>query len=394
MPITYRRCSGTAICKGQSLFCSLIHSYLNGQASIYRRFKSNKPALIALVLIVCTALVAVFAYPLSPDSTPSANTMTLELSARPMGHKQLFLLIPKQRPPDRRNAFYALWAGQPGAYQMLPVNGYTLRGDTIYARHYIDYNLEDTLRLSLAEMKMPPGTTGAAQWLARERTLERRFLLGTDRYGRDILSRLLIGARVSIAVGIVSVVLSLSIGILLGALAGWYGGWVDGAVMWLINILWSIPTLLLVFAITLTIGKGFWEIFIAIGLTSWVSAARLIRGQVMQLKEMDYITAAKALGYRDSRIIFRHIVPNIAGPVMVIAAANFATAILIEAGLSFLGIGVQPPTPSWGLMIKEHYNFLIAGNPLPALIPGLVIMILVLAFNIVGNALRDAIDVR
>ncbi|WP_245882123.1 ABC transporter permease [Taibaiella chishuiensis] len=367
---------------------------MNGQASIYRRFKSNKPALIALVLIVCTALVAVFAYPLSPDSTPAANTMTLELSARPMGHKQLFLLIPKQRPPDRRNAFYALWAGQPGAYQMLPVNGYTLRGDTIYARHYIDYNLEDTLRLPLAEMKMPPGTTGAAQWLAKERTLERRFLLGTDRYGRDILSRLLIGARVSIAVGIVSVVLSLSIGILLGALAGWYGGWVDGAVMWLINILWSIPTLLLVFAITLTIGKGFWEIFIAIGLTSWVSAARLIRGQVMQLKEMDYITAAKALGYRDSRIIFRHIVPNIAGPVMVIAAANFATAILIEAGLSFLGIGVQPPTPSWGLMIKEHYNFLIAGNPLPALIPGLVIMILVLAFNIVGNALRDAIDVR
>ncbi len=367
---------------------------MNEQASIYRRFKSNKPALLALVLILRTALVALFAYPLSPDSTPSANTMTLELSARPMGHKQLFLLVPKQRPPDRRNALYALWAGQPGAYQLLPVNGYTLHGDTVYARHYIDYNLEDTLRVPLAALKMPAGTTDTAQWLARERTQERRFLLGTDRYGRDILSRLLIGARVSIAVGIVSVVLSLSIGILLGALAGWYGGWVDAAVMWLINMLWSIPTLLLVFAITLTIGKGFWEIFIAIGLTSWVSAARLIRGQVMQLKEMDYITAAKALGYRDSRIIFRHIVPNIAGPVMVVAAANFATAILIEAGLSFLGIGVQPPTPSWGLIIKEHYNFLIAGNPLPALIPGLVIMILVLAFNIVGNALRDAIDVR
>lgn len=183
-------------------------------------------------------------------------------------------------------------------------------------------------------------------------------------------------------------------GIFFGSVAGWYGGWVDNIVMYLINILWSIPTLLLVFAITLSIGKGFWEIFIAIGLTSWVSAARLIRGQVMQLKEMDFIIAAKALGLKDSRIIFRHILPNIAGPLMVIAAANFATAILIEAGLSFLGVGVQPPTPSWGLMIKEHYNFLIAGQPLPAIAPGIAIMILVLAFNLLGNALRDAIDVR
>src|SRR5690606_19775266 len=210
----------------------------------------------------------------------------------------------------------------------------------------------------------------------------------------DILSRLLVGARVSIAVGVVAVALSLSIGIFMGAVAGWYGGWVDSAVMWLVNILWSVPTLLLVFAITLTIGKGFWEIFIAIGLTSWVTAARLIRGQVMQIKEMDFIMAARALGYKDSRIIFRHILPNIAGPIMVIASANFATAILVEAGLSFLGIGVQPPTPSWGLMIKEHYTFLVAGNPFPALIPGLAIMILVLAFNLLGNALRDIIDVK
>ena len=201
--------------------------------------------------------------------------------------------------------------------------------------------------------------------------------------------------RVSpIAVGMVSVILSIGIGIFLGSLAGWYGGLFDDSVMWFINILWSIPTLLLVFAITLTIGKGFWEIFIAIGLTSWVTAARLIRGQVMQIKEMDFIIAAKALGYKDSRIIFKHILPNIAGPIMVIASANFATAILVEAGLSFLGIGVQPPTPSWGLMIKEHYTFLVAGNPVPALIPGLAIMVLVLAFNILGNALRDAIDVR
>jgi peptide/nickel transport system permease protein len=192
----------------------------------------------------------------------------------------------------------------------------------------------------------------------------------------------------------VAVLLSITIGIILGSLAGYYRGIVDSAVMWVINILWAIPTLLLVFAITLTIGKGFWEIFIAIGLTMWVGAARLIRGQVLVLREMEYITAARALGLSDMRIIFRHILPNIAGPVMVVAAGNFATAILIEAGLSFLGIGVQPPMPSWGLMIKEHYNFLLTNRPLLAIIPGIAIMLLVYAFNILGNALRDMLDVR
>lgn len=360
--------------------------------SVFGRLRRHKPAMVALCLILLTALLALFAYPLAPDDTPLANNMVVELSARPAGYRQQFLLLPKPRQPERPGILGRLFSGNPAAYTVLPVNGFWLQQDTLVARHHIDIGLEDTLRFSLATLQAPPGASAA--WIADHRVSHKRFLLGTDRYGRDILSRLLLGARVSITVGIVSVLLSLSIGILMGALAGWYGGRTDNIIMYLINILWSIPTLLLVFAITLTIGKGFWEIFIAIGLTSWVSAARLIRGQVMQLKEMEFITAAKALGFGDGRIIFRHILPNIAGPIMVIAAANFATAILVEAGLSFLGVGVQPPTPSWGLMIKEHYSFLIAGHPLPALIPGIAIMLLVLAFNIVGNALRDAIDVR
>lgn len=267
----------------------------------------------------------------------------------------------------------------------------------MYIAHYIDEGMTDTLAYKLsalapehAAMPLPE-----LQTYIRENRIEKRtFYLGTDRYGRDILSRLIIGTRVSIAVGFVAVLLSITIGIVLGSVSGYFGGVVDDAVMWLINILWAIPTLLLVFAITLTIGKGFWEIFVAIGLTMWVSAARLIRGQVMVLREMEYITAAKTLGLGNARIIMRHILPNIAGPVMVIAASNFATAILIEAGLSFLGIGVQPPRPSWGLMIKEHYNFLLTNRPLLAIIPGLAIMLLVYAFNILGNALRDILDVR
>ena len=164
--------------------------------------------------------------------------------------------------------------------------------------------------------------------------------------------------------------------------------------MWVINVIWSIPTLLLVFAITLLLGKGFWQIFIAIGLTMWVSVARIIRGQVLTVRELEYIEAARALGFSKPRIIFRHILPNVMGPVLVVAASNFATAIIIEAGLSFLGVGVQPPQPSWGLMIKENYNFIITHNPMLALVPGLAIMLLVLAFNLLGNGLRDALEVR
>ena len=164
--------------------------------------------------------------------------------------------------------------------------------------------------------------------------------------------------------------------------------------MWLINVTWSIPTLLLVIAITLALGKGFWQVFIAVGLTMWVEVARIVRGQVMSVKEMQYVTAAEALGFSDFRIIRKHILPNILAPVIVISAANFAAAILIESGLSFLGIGAQPPMSSWGAMIKDHYNYIILGKPYLALIPGFCIMSLVMAFMLIGNTLRDALDVK
>jgi peptide/nickel transport system permease protein len=208
------------------------------------------------------------------------------------------------------------------------------------------------------------------------------------------VSRLIIGVRVSLAVGLIAVIISLTIGITLGLVAGYFGGAADKVIMWLINVVWSIPTLLLVFAITLALGKGFLQVFVAVGLTLWVNVARVIRTQVFSIRELQYIEAAKALGYTNARIIIRHVLPNVLGPVMVIAASNFASAIVIEAGLSFLGVGVQPPQPSWGLMIKENYNFIITHNPLLAIAPGICIMILVLAFNLLGNGLRDALDVR
>jgi peptide/nickel transport system permease protein len=220
------------------------------------------------------------------------------------------------------------------------------------------------------------------------------YWLGTDRYGRDVLSQLMIGTRVSLSVGFISVAISLLIGLLLGSIAGYFGGRIDSLIMWLINVVWSIPTLLLVIAITFALGKGFWQVFIAVGLTMWVEVARVVRGQILSIREKEFVEAGKALGFGNARIIFRHILPNTLAPVIVISAANFASAILIEAGLSFLGIGVQPPMPSWGTMIKDNYGYIILDSAYLAILPGLAIMIMVLAFMLIGNGLRDALDVK
>jgi peptide/nickel transport system permease protein len=203
-----------------------------------------------------------------------------------------------------------------------------------------------------------------------------------------------VGTRISFFIGFIAVFISLILGISIGALAGYFGGKIDTFVMWIINITWSIPTLLLVIAITLALGKGFWQVFIAVGLTMWVEVARVVRGQILSTKKLQYIEAARALGYSNFRIISKHILPNIIGPIIVISAANFAGAILIESGLSFLGIGAQPPTPSWGGIIKDHFNYIILGKPYLAIIPGLAIMSLVMSFMLIGNALRDALDVK
>jgi ABC-type dipeptide/oligopeptide/nickel transport system permease subunit len=355
-------------------------------------------AVVALCIIALTCIVSIFAYLIAPDATPDANRMIVELGAKQPGFKKQLLYVPKNGTQLHRHPVFEWFNGIPSAYQATPVNSYHFAGSNLVINHYIDDGIEDTITYPLTQL-IPAGEQASPiadqqAYVLQHLIITRTFYLGTDRNGRDILSRLLVGSRVTLAVGMIAVLLSLTIGIILGAIAGYFGGWVDNVVMWLINILYAIPTLLLVFAITLTIGKGFWEIFIAIGLSMWVGAARLIRGQVLVLREMEYISAAKTLGLGDMRIIFRHILPNIAGPVMVIAAGNFAAAILVEAGLSFLGFGVQPPHPSWGLMIKEHYNFLLTNRPLLALIPGIAIMLLVYAFNILGNALRDVLDVK
>ena len=181
---------------------------------------------------------------------------------------------------------------------------------------------------------------------------------------------------------------------MLGALAGFFRGRTDAFIMWLINVVWSIPTLLLVIAITLALGKGFTQVFIAVGLTMWVEVARIVRGQIFSLRELQFIEAGRALGFTSGRIIIKHLLPNIMGPVIVIAASNFASAILLEAGLSFLGMGAQPPVPSWGMMIKENYGYIVVDAAYLAVLPGAAIALMVLSFTLLGNGLRDAFDTR
>ena len=220
------------------------------------------------------------------------------------------------------------------------------------------------------------------------------YLLGSDRYGRDFLSRLMAGSAISLSVAGVAVLISLLIGLFLGSVAGYKGGRTDAVISWFLQVVWAVPTLLMVLAITLTFGKGFWQVFLAIGLTMWVEVARIVRGQFISMRELEYVQAAKALGVSDFKIMFRHMLPNALGPIIVVAAANFAAAILIESGLSFLGVGAQIPVPSWGNIIKEHYHLLTSDFAWLAIIPGALIASLVLAFTWLGDGLRVAFEVN
>ena len=336
--------------------------------------------MIGLVMICIAIFVALFGYFLSPDSSPFANRIILEIGGEKPGYARQFLQVKKDRTTDA-GFFQRMMEGKPDEVDFIPITSYQQTADSIIAQKYIDEGVSERVAYSKAA-------------LAEEPIITKTFYVGTDKYGRDILSRLIIGTRVSLSVGLITVLISLSVGIFLGAVAGYFRGRVDNIVMWLINVIWSIPTLLLVFAITLLLGKGFWQVFIAVGLTMWVNVARLVRGQVMVTKELQYVEAARVLGYSNFRIIAKHILPNIFGPILVIAASNFASAIVIEAGLSFLGVGVQPPQPSWGSMMRENYNFIITQNPMLAFAPGFAIMLLVLSFNLLGNGLRDALNVR
>ena len=350
-----------------------------------QKFKKDFWGVFSFYFIVLVGLVSVFAYVFAPDDSQYANQMHLAIHSKRPGFKVTMLTIPSKIKVNQ-SGFDRLFFGKKNTDTEIPISAFEIKDTALIYKEYASDGLEGaekTIKRSAFPNNSP-----------KDFIQEKSFLFGTDKYGRDLISRVLVGARISFFIGFVAVMISLLIGIFMGSIAGYFGGKVDAIIMWIINVTWSIPTLLLVIAITLALGKGFWQVFIAVGLTMWVEVARVVRGQIISAKEMQYVTAARALGFNDFRIITKHILPNIMAPVIVISAANFAAAILIESGLSFLGIGAQPPMASWGAMIKDHYNYIILGKPYLAIIPGLCIMSLVMVFMLIGNALRDALDVK
>ena len=410
-----------------------------------RRLLRNKPALFGLAVIAVSILVALLGYLIAPDSTPNANDQISAVALKNPGFSVKILKIKKNRDIEQPNWFSKLLFGAPSEFDFVPIlmahpetdgrggiisispdsiqksavetfqfekyagedptTGQLLKGvvnalhpvDIVYAVNPDNAKITfDNSHYTFFDLKNQPQTVVAEEVKkeAESQIFEKTFYLGTDNFGRDTLSRLILGVRISLLVGLIAVIISLTIGILLGALAGYFGGRIDDAIMLVINTVWSIPTILLVFAIVLAFGRGIGIIFLAVGFTMWVDVARLVRGQVMSLKQIQFVEAAQSMGFGTSRILLRHILPNILGPVMVVAASNFATAILIESGLSYLGFGIQPPTPSWGTMLNENYGYAIGGKPMLAMIPAVAIMVMVLAFNLVGNGFRDALDVK
>ncbi len=336
----------------------------------------NLSGIISLIFIILVGFIALFGYVLAPDNSKNANQMHLSIHSKSPGFQVDMFVIPNK--VENQSLIDKFLNGNKNPDKEIPVIDWTMDNDTLYYREYDQF---ETKKMSVSLFDQSP--------------IEKKvFYLGTDKFGRDVLSRIIIGARISFSIGFIAVFISLVIGIILGSLSGYYSGFIDQIIMWLINVTWSIPTLLLVIAITLALGKGFWQVFIAVGLTMWVEVARVVRGQVKSIKQREYVTAARVLGFSDYRIITRHILPNITSPLIIISAANFAASILIESGLSFLGLGAQPPMSSWGSMIKDHYNYIILGEPFLAIIPGLCIMSLVMAFMLLGNSLRDVLDVK
>jgi peptide/nickel transport system permease protein len=390
------------------------------------RLLKNKPAIASLIVICIAIVLAVIGPSIAPDKTPDADDQILEMANVNPGFSIKLLALQKNREEKAPSLLSKIFLGRDNPNEMIPIVSYSFddsanivlekyegegRGAVKMVLPIVDVcealsNTKPEIQLngdqatytSFEEKKETVSLAALKKEIEQERVKTQTYHLGTDGYGRDILSRLLFGVRVSLSVGLIAVLISLTIGIFMGSVAGFYRGAVDNVIMWFINVIWAIPTILLAMAIRFAIGDkipSFLAIFIAVGLSMWVEVARIVRGQVLGVREMEYVQAARGLGYNNARIIIKHILPNIIGPIMVIAASDFASAILIEAGLSFVGIGVKPPTPSWGTMLNDHRAYLLTpGKAFLALAPGICIMVMVLAFNLLGNGLRDAFDVK
>ncbi len=339
----------------------------------WRKLRRHPAGIIGMVLIGILVIVSILAPLLAPFDP---KLQVLEYSVK----SSMF----------QGNVLYVKNPANPDQPSVLAIENYSQFGDSV---RYTDLSGKSST-LAITQLWGKSST----EWHGKP-----IYYLGTDNFGRDVLSRLIYGARISLMVGVVSQIIALVIGIFLGALAGYFRGWVDNVILWFINVVWSFPTILLAILFSAVLKStndilgfelnAFWQTFIAIGISSWVDIARIVRGQFFSLREMEYVEATRALGYGSMRTIFRHILPNAFGPIIVLATAGIATSIIAEAGLSFLGLGIQKPEPSWGILIFDGYGYIAAGtNWGLTLYPSIAIAAAVYGFNLLGDGLRDALD--
>jgi peptide/nickel transport system permease protein len=350
----------------------------------WRRLKKNRLAMVGLGIISTLVFIAVFAGVLAPMDP---NRQVLEYVRKPSGF--------------RGNMLIAKSKGGSYSEEFIVIKSYAVKGDSVQYTDVLDRTASIAKSALLGDSE--------SEWHQ-----EPLYVLGSDDLGRDVLSRLMYGARVSLSVGLIAELISLFIGMVLGAFAGYFRGWIDGVVMYMANVIWSFPFILLVIALSIAwqslwgqfvgavapvfpwirnANAGFWQAFIAIGVANWVDTARIVRGQFFSLRETEYVEATRAVGFGSTRTIFRHILPNALGPITVITTAGFASAIIAEASLAYLGMGVQVPMASWGQMIKDGYgNIMANSNWGLALYPSIAIALAVFGFNMLGDGLRDALD--
>jgi len=337
------------------------------------------PLYISVLIISLFFFISVFCYFIIPDKTINANSINLTIKSQKPGFKKMFF-----KNVSVANSTKDLFFGSKKISESYSMDDYEIINDSIVKIINYDESKKSVVDEKIILINENSNIHNNVHEIERF-IIEKKFIFGTDIYGRDLFSRIILGTRVSLSIGLMAVFISNFIGILLGLISGYYGGTTDKVIVWIINVFWSIPTLLLVIALSLALGKGFWQIYIAIGLSIWVDVARLVRGKVISEKNKDYIFASKVLGYNDIKILLNNILPNIISPILIFSAANFASSILLESGLSFLGIGSQPPTPSWGYMIKENYQYIIFGNSYLIVIPSIFLISLVLSFYYLSN---------
>jgi peptide/nickel transport system permease protein len=246
--------------------------------------------------------------------------------------------------------------------------------------------------VTVQPFSLAPFDPAASSFGALEQSPSLTHPFGTDWSGKDVLSRVMYGGRYSLSIGFITVAIALTVGVPLGAVAGYYGGWVDEVIMRAVDVLYSFPFLVLAIALVAVLGQGFWKLILALVLVVWISYARIIRGEILSIKENEYVTAARALGARDRSIIFRHIVPNALAPVIVQATLGIGTVVLSAAALGFLGLGLPPGTSEWGSMLSAGQQSLVQGQWWITVFPGLAIFAFVLSINLVGDGIRDALD--